>query len=178
MEIDLGSLARAGVRGVVAAMAMTGFRTMAGNAGLLDEAPPEAIVKRRVPRLIRWRAPRKSTAFTELAHWAYGAAGGAVLGLLPREVRGHPATGPVYGLALWVLFEAGIAPLLDVPHNRQKKVVGRLMVAADHVLYGVIAAGRLAPEPKQRPTTVGTPTAVVGIDPQYGRRGISSHSTR
>ena len=159
-------------------MAMTGFRTMTGNAGLLDESPPEAIVKRHVPRLIRWRAPRKSTAFTELAHWAYGAVGGAVLGLLPREVRAHPATGPAYGLALWMLFEAGIAPLLDVPHNRQKKLIGRLMIAADHVLYGVIAADQLAREPEQRPTAVGTPTAVVGMDSQYARRGISSHSTR
>ena len=163
MDTDQRSLTRATARGLVAAMAMTGFRTMAGNAGLLQEAPPEAIVKRHVPRMIRWRAPRKSTAFTELAHWAYGAAGGIILGLLPRELRSHPATGPAYGLALWVLFETAIAPLLDVPHNRQKKVLGRLMIATDHVLYGVIAAGQLAPEPQRRPAGIGTPTAVVGI---------------
>jgi hypothetical protein len=163
MEVDARALARATVRGLVAAMAMTGFRRMAGNAGLLQEAPPEAIVKRHVPRRIRWRAPRKSTAFTELAHWTYGAFGGAVLGLLPRDIRAHPATGPVYGLALWVLFETAIAPLLDVPHNRQQRVVGRLMIAADHVLYGVIAAGRLATEPQRRPTGIATPTAVVSV---------------
>jgi hypothetical protein len=163
MEIDARSLARASARGLVAAMAMTGFRRMAGNAGLLDEAPPEAIVKRYVPRRIRWRAPRKSTMYTELAHWTYGAFGGAVLGLLPRDVRAHPATGPVYGLALWLLFEAALAPLLDVPHNRQKKVVGRLMLAVDHVLYGVIAAGNVATEPERRPAAVATPTAVVSV---------------
>lgn len=141
------TIARAGARGLVAAMAMTGMRTATANIGLMEQSPPEAIAERHAPRPIQRLAEEHRTALTELAHWLYGAAGGVMFGLLPLRARARPWTGPLYGLTVWLSFEAGIAPLLGVQHTKQGSIAGRTVVALDHALYGVVVAGRLAPEP-------------------------------
>lgn len=146
---DRRARARAGARGLVGAMAMTGMRQVTTNLGLVDTAPPEAMVGKTAPDQLRRFSPDARTALTELAHWTYGALGGVGYGLLPRRLRSRPLSGPLYGLGIWFAFEAGIAPLLGLgaPHG---KVVGRIAVMADHVLYGVLVGGRLAPEPEAR----------------------------
>lgn len=140
---------RAGARGLAGAMAMTGMRQVTSNLGLVDTAPPEAMVGKAAPDRLRRLRPRTRTAVTELAHWTYGAVGGVGYGLLPARARRQPLSRPLYGLAVWLSFEAGIAPLLGLgaPHG---KVVGRIAVMADHVLYGVVVGGRLAPDPEAR----------------------------
>lgn len=148
LNVNSRTIARAGARGLAAAMAMTGVRTVTGNAGLMEQSPPEAIVERHAPPPIQRLAEEHRTAITELAHWSYGAVGGVMFGLLPPYVRAHPLTGPLFGLTVWVSFEAGIAPLLGVQHTKQRRALGRAMVALDHALYGVIVSGRLAPEPE------------------------------
>lgn len=135
------------VRGAVAAMAMTGARQLTVGLGLVDQSPPEAILKQRAsgvlvqsPRLAYFVA-RREVAVVELVHWLYGAGGGAAFALLPRTVRGSVWAGPGYGLAMWVAFELSIAPLLGLEQARRIRVTERLMFAADHLLYGVILAG-------------------------------------
>jgi len=54
---------------------------------------------------------------------------------------------------IWLGFEAGIAPLLKIEQVKKRPVLWRTAVALDHVLYGVVVAGRLAPEPADRPRT-------------------------
>lgn len=139
---------RAGARGLVAAMAMTGVRRVTANTRLVQQSPPVAIVDQRAPRPVQKMRPEHRAVLTELAHWTYGAAGGSVFGLLPARVRAHPAAGPLYGLAVWLGFELGVAPLLGVSHVWRAPTLGRLMMALDHLLYGVMVAGRLAPEPE------------------------------
>ncbi len=141
------TVGRAGARGLVAAMAMTGFRTVTDNAGLLRKSPPQAIVDKHAPEEIRQLGRERRTALTELAHWAYGTGGGVMFGLLPEKVRAHAWTGPTYGLVIWLAFEAVLAPLLDLEHTKHRGVVSRIVIAADHVLYGLVVAGRLAPDP-------------------------------
>jgi hypothetical protein len=144
------AVARAGARGLVAAMAMTGIRTATAGLGHEEEAPPEEIVKKYAPR-VRRLPDRRQEAITELVHWTYGTGGGVVFGLLPARVRRHPAAGPVYGLSIWLSFELVLAPILGVHQNRRHNVLWPTMIALDHVLYGVVVAGRLAPEPSVRP---------------------------
>jgi hypothetical protein len=146
-----GATARAGARGLVGAMAMTGLRTVTAAAGPREASPPEAIVEDRAPEMIRRLPERPRHAVIEAVHWTYGAAGGLVFGLLPADVRRRPAAGPVYGLLIWLAFELGIAPVLGVRHARHRRVLWRVMVALDHILYGVVVGGRLAPEPSVRP---------------------------
>ena len=149
VEIDQNfeTTARAAARGLVAAMAMTGTRVVSTSAGLIEETPPGAIVGQQAHGLVSGLSDDQRALVTELAHWAYGAVGGAAFGLLAPTLRGHPWAGPVYGLAVWLAFELGLAPLLGVEYERGRAIVPRAVIALDHVLYGVVVAGRLAPEP-------------------------------
>lgn len=148
---DAASTIRASVRGLIAAMAMSGMREFTANAGLLEKSPPEAIVERHAPEKVKRLAAGHRSAVIELAHWGYGAAGGAVFGVLPSRLRADPRIGPVYGLLVWLVFEFGIGPLLNVQYPEQKRLPHRAMLALDHVMYGIVVAGRLAPAPEVRP---------------------------
>lgn len=144
----IGVAARAGSRGLVAAMAMTGVRRLTENLGLLEESPPSAIVERHAPAPVHRLVGEHRAAVTELAHWAYGLGGGVAFAALPGRVRAHPLSGPAFGIVVWLSFELGVAPLLGMEHARSRRPVSRLVLAADHVLYGVVVAGRLAPDPQ------------------------------
>lgn len=148
-ETNAGTVARAGARGLVGAMAMTGVRTVTAAVGPHEQSPPEAIVDQRLP-VLRRVPERHQRAFTELLHWTYGTMTGAAYGMLPRRVRAHPASGPVYGLVAWLGFEIGMAPALGVRHVHEHGVAWRAGMVLDHLLYGVIVGGRLAPEPEPR----------------------------
>lgn len=144
------TIIRAGARGLVAAMAMTGTRTVTAAVGPHEKSPPQAIIDEHAPRPVLELSARNREAVTELAHWAYGAGGGALFGILPRRIRSHVAAGPLYGLALWLTFELGIAPALGLEYAHRRQTLWRAVIAFDHVLYGVMVAGRLAPEPAAR----------------------------
>jgi hypothetical protein len=133
---------QAAARGVIAAMAMTGMRKLTMGLGLVEQVPPEMVAQEGVPALLA-RIPHEHRAeVLELAHWAYGGAGGAVFGALPAAIRRHLWAGPAYGLAIWLGFEAGIAPLVGLKGAREWRVSERLAIAADHLLYGVVVAAR------------------------------------
>ncbi|WP_329244855.1 hypothetical protein OG417_48570 [Actinoallomurus sp. NBC_01490] len=148
---DAASTVRAGVRGLIAAMAMSGLRDFTANIGLLEKSPPEVIIERHAPKKVKRLATEHRSAIIELAHWAYGAAGGAAFGLLPCRLRANPYVGPVYGLVVWLGFELGIGPLLGVQYREQRRPAHRAMLAIDHMMYGTVVAGRLAPAPEVRP---------------------------
>lgn len=134
-------------RGVAAAMAMSALRQVTTGLGLVDQTPPDAILKQRAfgllvrtPRLAFFVAKRQ-TALVELAHWFYGAGGGAAYALLPHSFVRREWAGPAYGVATWIAFELSIAPVLGLEQVRRVRPVERLMFAADHVLYGTVLAG-------------------------------------
>jgi hypothetical protein len=139
-------LAHAGVRGAVAAMAMTGMRTFTQDMDLVEETPPKAIFKERLPGLRRMVPRNRRRAAVELAHWGYGAVGGVAFGLLPDGLRRRAWAGPLYGLFVWLGFELGIAPALGLGQAKKVRPVERLGLAADHVLYGFVLS-----ETRRRP---------------------------
>ncbi|MDQ3573019.1 MAG: DUF1440 domain-containing protein [Actinomycetota bacterium] len=140
-------LAHAGLRGAIAAMAMSGMRTVTTRFGLVNETPPRAILRQRAGPLLR-RIPRKRRqGAIELFHWGYGAGGGVVFGLLPEPIRLTPWSGPIYGIAVWFGFELGIAPILGLSQARRGRSVERLALAGDHLLYGFVLS-----ETRRRPS--------------------------
>ena len=141
-----GELAHAGVRGVVAAMAMTGMRALTQDLDLVEETPPQAILKKRAGRMRGRISPNRRRAAVELAHWVYGAAGGVAFGLLPDGVRRRAWAGPLYGLVVWLAFELGMAPALGLTQARRRRVAERLALAGDHLLYGFVLS-----ETRRRP---------------------------
>ena len=129
------------VRGAVAAMAMTGMRAFTVNVGIVENAPPQAIIRQRVPGMGRFRVRRRRRrVIEELFHWGYGAAGGAAFAALPAPVRHQDLSGPVYGLAIWLGFEVAIAPMLGLKQARQPRPLERAALALDHALYGFVLA--------------------------------------
>jgi hypothetical protein len=139
-------LAHAAVRGAVAAAAMTGMRVFTQSIGIVEQTPPQAIMKQRAQGLLRRVPKKRRRAAVELMHWGYGAAGGLVFGLLPDGVRRRAWAGPVYGLAVWIGFEVGLAPTLGLKQAYQVRPVERLGLAADHLLYGFVLS-----ETRRRP---------------------------
>lgn len=134
-------------RGAVAAMAMTGMRALTVNLGIVEQTPPDAIFKQKSRGLIRLVPRKKRRAAMELFHWSYGAGGGVAFSLLPDGIRRQPWAGPVYGLAVWFVFELGLAPLLGLKQAKEVRPVDRAGLAADHLLYGlVLNEGRAQPQ--------------------------------
>jgi hypothetical protein len=121
-------------------MAMSGMRNVTTSAGLVAQTPPEALVEQRAPHLLAQIPDDRRQAVVEAMHWAFGAVGGSVFGMLPAAIRRRAWVGPAYGLAFWVLFEAGIAPVLGLAQAKQTRMTERIAFLADHVLYGVVVA--------------------------------------
>jgi hypothetical protein len=133
-----GEIAHASLRGAIAAAAMTGMRAFTVDVGLVEQTPPQAIAKQRAKGLLR-RVPRgRRRAAIELAHWTYGAVGGAAHAVLPAGIRRQPWSGPAYGLLVWVGFELCLAPVLGLKQAKKQRPVERAALAADHVLYGLV----------------------------------------
>jgi hypothetical protein len=144
---DPAEVARAGMRGAIAAMAMTGMRVLTVELGIVKQTPPEAMAKERARGFLR-KVPRKRRrAVVEVAHWTYGAFGGATFALLPDSLRRQAWAGPGYGLAVWLGFEFGIAPVLRLSQSKRPDAVQRIALAVDHLLYGlVLSETRMRPQ--------------------------------
>jgi hypothetical protein len=152
-----GEIAHASLRGAIAAMAMTGMRAFTVDLGIVEQTPPQAIVKQRARGLIR-RVPRgRRRATIELAHWAYGAAGGAAFAALPEGIRRRGWAGPIYGFVVWLGFEVALAPVLGLTQSKKLRLAERLALAIDHLLYGLVLSElRRRPQEQQGVQTAPT----------------------
>jgi hypothetical protein len=133
--------ATAALRGVVAAMAMTGLRAVTEGLGLLEEPPPDEIARRGVPSLFARVPADYRTAAVQLSHWAFGAAAGTAFALVPERARRRRLAGPAYGLAVWLAFETVLAPALGL-RVESRPARERLVLALDHALYGAVVGAR------------------------------------
>ncbi|WP_204082883.1 hypothetical protein [Asanoa ishikariensis] len=136
----LSAVSRGAARGVVAAMAMSGLRRMTTALSLVEDTPPEAVLRSTVPGAFARVPDQHRPVAVEAMHWTYGALGGAAFGLLPRRVRRHPLAGPIYGILAWTAFEIGIAPALGLPQADGHKPAEQAALLADHLLYGAVVA--------------------------------------
>jgi hypothetical protein len=146
----VNEVAHAAGRGAVAAMAMTGMRAFTVNVGVVEQTPPQAILKQKARGVMLLVPRKKRRAVIELFHWAYGAGGGAAFAVLPDEVRRRRWAGPIYGLAIWLSFELGIAPVLGLSQAKELRPMDRAGLAADHLLYGLVL-GEMRARPQETP---------------------------
>ena len=71
------------LRGAIAAMAMTGMRVVTVGLNLLPKVPPEEIFEDALPQFLELVPREYWDEAIELAHWGYGAVGGATFGANP-----------------------------------------------------------------------------------------------
>ena len=143
----MNEVAHAAGRGAIAAMAMTGMRAFTVNLGIVEQTPPQAIFKQKARGVMAFVPRKKRRAAIELFHWGYGAGGGLAFALLPDGIRRQPWAGPIYGLAIWLSFELGVAPVLGLSQSKELRPLDRAGLAADHLLYGlVLGEGRRQPQ--------------------------------
>ena len=131
-------IAHATFRGVIGAMAMTGLRLFASHAGLIREAPPTRLARKRARGLLKLAPRRRRESVVELIHWAMGGAFGAGYGALPEPARRRPWSGPVYGLAVWMGFDTVVAPVFGLTQRNWPKGRERAVFMLDHVLFGLV----------------------------------------
>jgi hypothetical protein len=74
----------------------------------------------------------------DLLHLGNGAFGGAVYTVVPLRWRRYWASGPMYGMALWLGYNAAIVPLLRLHADRPRRPHEVAMLAAGHLLYGLV----------------------------------------
>ena len=130
------------VRGVAGAVAMSLLRAVTTRTGLVERTPPDAIALERAPHLLALLPGPARRPAIELGHLSYGALAGAAYTRLPDELRRARWSGPAYGVAIWLLYEALLAPALGLSHARRRRALERLAFAADHALYGLVLARR------------------------------------
>ena len=124
-------------RGPIGAMTMSGVRQDTSDLGLMEESPPETMVRRLAPDRARSMPKAPVKALTELAHGRYGVAGGVGFLLPPQIGAIPPGRGPgvrrrdVARLRAGAGTPAGPAPL-------QGRVVDRAAMVTDHALHGYV----------------------------------------
>ncbi|MFI6784609.1 hypothetical protein [Micromonospora sp. NPDC050276] len=140
LEFNLGTMVRTGTRGVVAAMAMSGLRQATTSLNLVQSSPPKSVLEKLAPGLLDRFHPSHHPALLAVAHWGYGLSAGVAFGMLPTHLRHRLWVGPLFGIALLAVFQAGIAPALRID-QRLTDVHEQLALTADHLLYGIVVAG-------------------------------------
>ncbi|MBX3232172.1 MAG: hypothetical protein KIT84_19345 [Labilithrix sp.] len=143
----MNDVLRRALTGAAAGILATGVMTLefavAKATGLLGEPPPKKLT-RRILTLVGHR-PRGAELqlATAAAHVGYGAAAGALFGLLPRPAR-SVGGGVLYGLAIWAVSYAGWIPKLHLMRPPSRDRFGRpTSMALAHVVYGASLATAL-----------------------------------
>jgi hypothetical protein len=134
------------MRGVIGALAMSGFRAFASDLGLIGKTPPEAVADEPPEGTLKQLPAERRGVVVRLLHFAVGAAGGAGYGVLPDVVRQQGWSGPMWGLVIWVGYDGAVAPALGLAQDRQIEAKARATFVADHLLYGYILS-----ETRRRP---------------------------
>ncbi|WP_433500160.1 DUF6789 family protein [Sphaerimonospora sp. CA-214678] len=125
---------------VYSAMSMAGDR-----AGLLGPQPPKQIAGITLPG--RPRRTSGDSVLGTISHFVFGAASGALLGLLSTGQRIPVPLGAAYGLAVWYAGHQGLMPPIGtLPPASEIRMSRHALPVASHLLWGttlVLALNRL-----------------------------------
>jgi hypothetical protein len=144
----IARLVRGASSGAVATTAMTGWMLATAPRDRRFEQPPHRIVRRAAQRLGAPVRPsdRRLIPLAALAHFAFGAAGGAGYALLrPRPTM---PSAIAYATGIWATSYAGWAPALRLmPSPPRDDRHRQVLTFTAHLVYGAalaLAARRLS----------------------------------
>jgi hypothetical protein len=139
------SAIRGALAGLAATAPMTAVIAAGGAFGLLFTPPPAQItgeVSERAGEQLSRRSPEFTAAWLA-AHFAYGAACGALYGLLrPLLPRADVIAGVMFGGAVWGVSYLGLLPSLGLfPSAKDDAPPRQAVMIAAHAVYGTTLAG-------------------------------------
>ena len=144
----LGRILDGARAGAAATAAMSTILVAGDRAGLISEPPPTTITRSTLRDAGVQPGSETVGAVAPAAHMAFGAAGGAVFGLLRTLLPRIPGTllGVVFGLALWAISYRGWIPAFGILPKPEHDRPGRpaVMIAA-HVVYGLFLGSMVKP---------------------------------
>jgi hypothetical protein len=145
------SLAKGALAGIATTMPMTAAMELGRRSGLLRRPPPEQITDRLFAAARATKATRQQRrCVAALAHLATGATLGAIFAALqrPKRLRHRILFGATYGLGIYTLNYAGLAPTLRLmPPPSQDRPGRQLTTGLAHVVYGATLGCLLRPGP-------------------------------
>ncbi|GIH73708.1 hypothetical protein Plo01_01370 [Planobispora longispora] len=129
---------------MLATAAMSVVMVAGDRAGLMRDQPPKRITRAFLPGN-RHRPKPGEGVLGALAHAGFGAAGGALFGLLARGHRPPVPAGVGYALAIWLASYQGWVPALGILPPISRDRPGRVAVmGAGHVVYGAALAAAMS----------------------------------
>jgi hypothetical protein len=133
--------------GAIATIPMSAVMYAAEVAGLMGEYPPEIIAEQGLAAVGVREGEDVNDAAATVAHLGFGAAAGALFGLLRRRVRlpiSPVAQGIGYGLLVYAASYDGWIPAIHIMPAPENDRPGRQpSMAAAHVVYGAVLAALL-----------------------------------
>lgn len=135
---------RGALAGLAATAPMTAVIGVGRAAGWLRTPPPVAITEEVAERAGQ-DPERESPAFQAewlAAHFAYGAACGAIYGgIRPRLPRSNVAAGLLFGGAVWGVSYLGVLPALNLfPSATEDSRSRQAVMIAAHAVFGLALA--------------------------------------
>ena len=146
MTRQLGIAARGAVAGAVASSAMGLVFLAARRAGIVSKVAPEEITETAL-HTVGIDAPETAeNAASTMSHIAYGAASGALYGLLQPHLPVGPVSGGLAfaGLLMAASYEGWVPAVGALPPLHVQTPGGRWTLIVGHAVYGALL-GQLAP---------------------------------
>lgn len=141
MEILVKSAARGATWGALATVPMSAVMLVGQHLGWMREQPPEVLTEEALERadLLEEKSVETVHAFAVASHFAFGAAGGALYGLLRGVAPNPPAitSGITFALGIWGASYRGWIPAMNLlPAEQHPGRRGTLVMIAAHAVYG------------------------------------------
>ena len=152
MNTFLTSAFRGAAWGAIATVPMSAVMLVGQRLGWMKEQPPEALTEEALKRaeLLDGTSVETVHSVAVASHFAFGAACGALFGLLGRAAPNTPAvpTGIAFGLGIWGASYRGWIPAMNIlPADQHPGRRGAVVMIAAHAMFGATlgALSRRAP---------------------------------